>query len=138
MASPFEGYQIRSVIIADESQASSGNLYFEVQKQLLAYQPDAVFSCAEEVTDAVVNCIGHYEPLKGMYVIGHGNPKDYLNHLENGTINGVVTQNDSYAASLGVRFLAQLSSGSYMPQDVDSGITIITPSNMERFFAVEE
>ena len=135
---PFEGYQVRNIAVLNENQASSSNLYSAVQQLLISYQPDAVFSHAEEVTDVIVNCVDNHESLKGTYVIGHGNPKDYLDHLKDGTINGVVTQNDAYSASLGVRFLAQLINGSPMPENADSGITIITAYNMERFFTSEE
>jgi len=135
---PFERYRVADAVVLIDDQASSGNLYTAVLNLLQDYQPDAVFSYAEEVTDVIVNCLTKEENLKGIHVIGYGNPEEYAEHLRDGIINGVVTQNDAYSASLGVRFLAQLRNGSYMPSSADSGITIISADTMERFFASAE
>ena len=134
----FEGYRVADAVVLVDEQASSSNLYTAVLDLLQGYQPNAVFSYAEEVTDVIVNCLTNEENLKGIQVIGYGNPEEYAEYLREGIVNGVVTQNDAYSASLGVRFLAQLRNGSSMPRSADSGITIISADNMERFFTSVE
>lgn len=131
--SPFEGYLVKDISVLDEQEASSSKLYTAVQNLLDTHQPDAVFSYSEEVMAVVANFAANSNSLAETYIVGYGNPEEYVSQLRDGTIDGVVAQNASYATELGIRFLIQLCSGSQMPASADAGINIISIDNLDRF-----
>lgn len=137
VSAPFEGYRVENVTVLDETHASSYSLYTEVYKLLTSWQPDAVFSYDRDVTNVIAACLTNSNNLE-MYAVGYGDPRECAEQLRDGTLNGLVVQYDSYAASTAVRYLAELCKGSYMPPVVDSGLILITENNMERVLGENE
>ena len=134
---PFEGYQIQSVTVLDDEQASSYSLYTELYKLLDTQRPAAVFSYDEDVTNVVAACLTNSYTLPDIYTVGYGNLQDCANQIRSGTLDGLIRQNDAYSASLAVRYLLELRKGGIMPADVDSGFTLITVNNLDRILEGE-
>ena len=135
---PFEGYRVQSVTLLDEPQASSYSLYTEIYRLLDAEKPDAVFSYNGDVTNVVTACLSNAHNLLNIYTVGYGGLREGAELLRSGMLNGLVLQNDIYAASLAVRYLVELDKGAPMPPAVDSGIVLITEDNMDRILGENE
>lgn len=135
---PFVGYYVQDSISLDEEQAASANLYSELWELLRMYDPQAVFSYDENVTNAIAACLANRQNTPKIYAVGYGRVQECADLLRAGILDGIVQQNDSYSAALAVRYLVQLCKGSIMPNNVDSGITLISRDNLERILAGNE
>ena len=134
-AMSFEGYQVRSAIVLDNEQASSYSMYTEIYKLLDTQRPAAVFSYDADVTNVIAACLTNTYTLPDIYTVGYGDLEECADQIRNGTLDGLVQQNDAYSASVAVRYLTELKKGSTRPTDVDSGFTIVTASNLDRILA---
>lgn len=129
---PFEGYQLQSVTVLEDEQASSYSLYTELYRLLDTQRPAAVFSYDEDVTNVIAACLTNTYTLPDIYTVGYGDLEECADQIRNGTLDGLIQQNDAYSASLAVRYLLELRKGGIMPADVDSGFTLVTVNNLER------
>lgn len=134
---PFEWYQVESVTVLNKERASL-KLYFEIYKLLSVQNPDAVFSYDEDITSVVAACLDSSAFLSNIYTVGYGDVHELADQLRDQTLDGVVVQNDAYAASLAVRYLVALRKDSVMPSVVDAGIMLVTPDNLERILLASE
>ncbi|MCI9002237.1 MAG: sugar ABC transporter substrate-binding protein [Oscillibacter sp.] len=133
---PFEGYRVENVTIIEGPRISPYSLYTEIYRLLASEAPDAVFSYDGDVTNVVAAC--RTNAYMDIYAVGYGDPRECAEQLRGGTLNGLVLQNDTYAAALAVRYLVELDKGVSMPASVDSGIVLVTENNMERILGENE
>lgn len=133
---PFEGYRVQNVTVMEGPQISPYSLYTEVYRLLASESPDAVFSYDGDVTSVIAAC--RTNAYLDIYAVGYGTPRDCAEQLRAGTLDGLVVQNDTYAAALAVRYLVELVKGASMPAAVDSGIVLITEDNMDRILGENE
>jgi len=137
VSDPFVGYQVKQVKVIERQQSTAYSLYTDVYKLLDVVKPDAVFSYDKDITAVIASCLTSADNLPDIYAVGYGDLKESSSHLLNGTLGGLVQQNDAYSAAVGVRYLVQLRKGSVMPSKLDSGFNLISPENLERMLAGE-
>ena len=135
---PFEGYQVQSVTVLEDEQASSYSMYTELYRLLDTQRPAAVFSYDEDVTNVIAACLTNTYTLPDIYTVGYGILEECADQIRSGTLDGLIQQNDAYSASLAVRYLLELRRGGIMPADVDSGFTLVTVNNLDRILAGSE
>ena len=80
----------------------------------------------------IAACLTNTYTLPDIYTVGYGDLEECADQIRNGTLDGLIQQNDAYSASLAVRYLLELRKGGIMPADVDSGFTLVTVNNLER------
>ena len=135
---PFEGYQVQSVTVLEDEQASSYSMYTELYRLLDTQRPAAVFSYDEDVTNVIAACLTNTYTLPDIYTVGYGILEECADQIRSGTLDGLIQQNDAYSASLAVRYLLELRRGGIMPADVDSDFTLVTVNNLDRILAGSE
>ena len=64
---------------------------------------DAVFSYDGDVTSTIAACLANINEGQKIYAVGYGSLQDFAEQLRDGTLDGLVTQNDTNAASLAAR-----------------------------------
>lgn len=110
----------------DSAQKAAQNLFNRYK------EVDGIFCPCEPVTIGVLNALKDIGKTGSVKLMGFDSGTQSVEGLKNGSVHGLVVQNPLRMGYLGVMTMVDHIKGKRVPRRIDTGVTVVSPENMNQ------
>jgi len=122
-----------SLLVQDQYAGSTTETAYQLAENLLSRFPDVegIFCPNESSTFGTLRALQESKLAGRVKFVGFDSSPKLVQALRDGHLQGLVLQNPVKMGYLGVKMMVQHLRGEVLPAQVDTGVTVATPENMD-------